>query len=496
MTLKFRRNYHIILLLVSVIVFFGIGLGSQRVIAYTTRPVAANTQPLANGGDITNPVALFDEGLVHSIQIQMAEEDYQKMLTTYQQIGVKDYFQADVVIDGVRVDEVGVRLKGHASLMTQVCRVRPGARQPEQPQPGEQAGLPPEAPEGRQPPPPQGNIPAGCKMPGAANNALSPDEISHLPLLIQFDRFVAGQTYQGYTAIAIRTGGTTSDPAMLQEPVTNAAYRLTDLPAPLTVYTGLQINAGEETLHVISEVIDEAYLARNFPDSSGVLYKALLGADVLTYKGADPSQYATSFSQKTRLGDADMAALIEFIRFINTTDDAEFARELPRYLDVDSFAAYLAINSLLVNMDSLVAGNGNNFYLYYNEADERMTLLFWDGNESLGAFSPERAVSLNPFYEQQGSYTPRNQSILITRFMAEPSFRVLYEDKLRLVYERIFSNGKMIAQAEQYIALVRAANAGSRLVALDDYNQAAENVLSFIRRRTEYLNTTELSSGQ
>ena len=54
----------------------------------------------------------------------------------------------------------------------------------------------------------------------------------------------------------------------------------------------------------------------------------------------------------------------------------------------------------------------------------------------------------------------------------------------------------MIAHAEQYIALVRAANAGSRLVALDDYNQAAENVLSFIRRRTEYLNTTELSSGQ
>ena len=90
-----------------------------------------------------------------------------------------------------------------------------------------------------------------------------------------------------------------------------------------------------------------------------------------------------------------MAALIEFIRFINNSDDSTFARELPNLLNIDSFATYLAINNLLVNVDSLVAGNGNNFYLYFNQANEKMTLLYWDGNESLGTFSTDRAVSFN-----------------------------------------------------------------------------------------------------
>ena len=138
---------------------------------------------------------------------------------------------------------------------------------------------------------------------------------------------------------------------------------------------------------MVSEVIDEAYLVRNFGETRGVLYKASLGANILTYRGANPSAYDTSFSQETRIGEADLAPLIEFIRFVNESDEAAFASDLARHLDVDAFATYLAINTLLVNLDSLVSGNGNNFYLYYNEANRRMTLLFWDGNESLGVFS-------------------------------------------------------------------------------------------------------------
>jgi spore coat protein CotH len=338
MSLRFKRYYPLLIIFAAVLVFLSVFAGRTRVIAYTTQPAAT---PTPAGANIDNPVALFDETIVHEIQINMDESDYRQMIRTYQQTGEKDSFHADITIDGVTIQDVGIRLKGHASLMAQVCVERPGGQRPEPAQPSEGQATRPARPE-----PSQGAaIPSGCKMPGVLDNARAPDEIEQLPLLIRFDKYLSGQTYQGYTSIAIRTGGVSDDAAMLQEPVTNSVYRLMGQPAPLTAYTGLRFNDGQEILYVVAEVIDEAYLARNFGETRDVLYKASLGAEVLTYKGADPSAYATSFSQETHVGESDLAPLIEFIRFINQSDDATFTRDLPRRFDVESFATYLAINT-------------------------------------------------------------------------------------------------------------------------------------------------------
>ena len=118
----------------------------------------------------------------------------------------------------------------------------------------------------------------------------------------------------------------------------------------------------DETLYVISELVNDEYLTEYFENDNGVLYKAELGS-TLSYEGEDPSSYAESFTQQTRVSDADLAPLIEFIRFINQADDETFANELPNYLDVDAFATYLAFNVLLVNTDSLI-GMNNNYYSY------------------------------------------------------------------------------------------------------------------------------------
>jgi spore coat protein CotH len=383
-------------------------------------------------------------------------------------------------VDGVNIRDVGIRLKGHASLMAQVCVEWPGGQRPEPPQPP--AGQ--AARHARPEPPQDAAIPTGCKMPGVVDNGRAPAEVEQLPLLIRFDEYISGQTYQGYTAIAIRTGGVADDAAMLQEPVTNFVYRRVGQPAPLTAYTGLRFNEGAETLYVVSEVIDEAYLVRNFGETRGVLYKASLGANVLTYKGANPSAYDTSFSQETRVGEADLAPLIEFSRFLNEWDEAAFASDLPRYLDTDSFATYLAINTLLVNLDSLVSGNGNNFYLYYNEADQRMSLLFWDGNESLGAFSPAQAASMPLSLDARNE---ASQSILITRFLAQPAFRALYEAKLQSVYAQTFGSGEIMAQAERYTGLVSGANLERNVAGSSDYEAAAQKVRDFLSQRSNFL---------
>jgi hypothetical protein len=59
----------------------------------------------------------YDGPDFRNIQILISDADYEQMITTYQETGLKDYFHADVIIDGVRVNNVGLRLKGNAQSL-------------------------------------------------------------------------------------------------------------------------------------------------------------------------------------------------------------------------------------------------------------------------------------------------------------------------------------------------------------------------------------------
>lgn len=516
MSINFRRHYPILIVLVILVSILTIALGDLRVIAYTTQADATSTTTAMV--DYTNNIALFDDTVVHSIQVIMSEEDYDSMITTYQQTGEKEYFKADVIIDGVRINEVGVRLKGNASLRTALGG-RGGFNRPEngqQPNAGDRPEFPGngQMPEGfipgERPQPPEGfdpgempQLPENFQIPGAGQGQgvnegmrqqIPADQVK-IPFMIKFDEYEE-QTYQGHTAVSIRTYGTSYDASLLQEPVTNIAAQLADLPATETAYAGFKINGDEEMLYVISELVNEEYLAKYFENSNGILYKAELGS-TLSYQGEDPSSYANSFTQQTRVNDADLGPLIAFMRFIDQSDDATFERELPKYLDVDAFATYLAVNALLVNNDSMI-GMNNNYYLYYDDESEKITLLMWDANESLGKLrgSASSNVSLTDTQEMGGAIgrggAGGGQNAFLKRFMENKTFEALYEAKLRKVYEKVYVSGAMIETIEQYSTLIQAVNDEHNLVDITAYDQAVEKLKSFISQRIEYLQSTEL----
>ncbi|MBN1431073.1 MAG: CotH kinase family protein [Anaerolineae bacterium] len=535
MSLKLKRNYPLLVLLALVVVFLTLGVGNRRIVAYTVQGGSVVAQ---RGIDYTGGT-LFDDTVVHSIRILISDEDYQKMVTTYQETGEKDYFHADVIIDGVRVNDVGLRLKGNASLRTALGG-RGGGMAMEGREPGNAEGMggrgqrdaegsnwprfdPQNMPDAGEMPQPPGRgewpaFPDGGEMPdledmsgpvdgempdweqGARTFGSMPfgqdSDIAQVPFMIKFDEFISGQTYQGYANLAVRTYGTTPDASMLQEPITNFVFRLVGLPATRTAYVGVQINDEAEQLYTISEVINEDYLAEYFANSDGVLYKAELGSS-LAYQGEDPSAYSRSFTQQTRVNDADMAPLIEFVRFLDEADDTTFESELPDYLDVDSFATYLAINNLLVNTDSIV-GMNNNYYLYYDDVTDRFTLLMWDGNESLGKLGGGNNAATHDLYaasQSGGRGMGGGQNTLVKRFMANATFKALYEEKLKLVYQEAFLRGRINQKVEEYAVMIREANPQRNLVVLDTYEAAVTGVLSFIEQRRSYLSNTPLLGG-
>lgn len=526
MSLNLKRNYPVLIAFVLVIGFFLLVLGGQRVIAYTTDKDIKSSEE-QSGTDYTGETALFDDTVVHSIQVIMTDEDYDTMIATYQQTGEKDYFRADIIIDGIRINDVGIRLKGNSSLMTALG----GSGNMAGGMGGIPAGIDPDnLPEGFDPQnvPDPGNIPqrpGGGQAPagnGAQPGAGNPQDMGQapaagqmpdgfgmggmsstgqtgetkIPFLVKFDEFVSGQTYQGHTKLALRTYGASYDEAMLEEPLTNYVYTLMDLPATSTAYTGLQINNEAETFYVISEVVDDtAYLEKNLTNTNGVLYKAELGSS-LTYVDDNPSSYSEMFTQQTRVHDADMAPLIEFMKFLSESDDAAFAAELPERLDVDAFATYLAINTLLVNNDS-IAGMNNNYYLYYDDDADCFTLLYWDGNESLGGLGMGTSADSDLYFQNLQTVGGRGgigggQNILLERFIANPDFLNLYEEKLVEVYETAFVSGALAEKTEELSALVRQADADRSLVNLENYEQSVSKIQTFITERMNYLDTTEL----
>ncbi|MBV6449417.1 MAG: hypothetical protein MHPDNHAH_00127 [Anaerolineales bacterium] len=506
MNLNFRRHYPILIVLVILVAILTLAIGDMRVIAYTTQTESTSTKEAMF--DYTNETALFDDSVVHSIQVIMSEDDYDSMIATYQQTGEKEYFKADVIIDGVRVNEVGIRLKGNASLRTAVGGDG-GFGNGNRPEGGQFNGQPPEGfdPNNR-PQPPQGFNPQD--MPQAGENIQIPeagqgqdrgglgggqqasaDQVK-IPFMIKFDEY-EDQTYQGYTTVSIRTYGISYDESNLQEPVTNAAARLAGIPATETAYAGFKINDEEERLYVISELVNEEYLAKHFENADGILYKAEFGA-TLSYQGEDPSSYANSFTQQTRVNDADLAPLIDFMRFIEQADDATFESDLPKYLDVDAFATYLAINALLVNNDSLI-GMNNNYYLYYDDESGQFTVLMWDANESLGKLRGSATADISLTQTQEiGGRGGRGggQNALLKRFMANETFKALYEAKLQEVYETVYVSGAMTDTIEQYSTLIHSVNDERNLVDITAYDAAVEKIKNFIEQRMEYLGSLEL----
>ena len=189
-----------------------------------------------------------------------------------------------------------------------------------------------------------------------------------------------------------------------------------------------------------------------------------------------------------------MAPLIEFMRFLTESDDAAFASELAGRLDINSFAAYLAINNLLVNTD-WIAGMNNNYYLYFNEETQQFTVLMWDANESMGGLGRgSESYSYDIYYKSvQGMRTPGGgKNLLVERFMANPDFLALYEEKVKQVYEQAFLSGFITQQAQTYAGLITELNDERSLVDMDAYSLALDRIISFVEQRQQYLGTTTL----
>ncbi len=345
MDIRIRRYYWVIILIVlsisSTVYFFG----DTVMIPYTTD--SGYVQKITTI-TIDNDVDLFDDSTIHEITIDMDWEDYGSLIETYEQTEEKEYFRTDIKIDGITIEDVGIRLKGNMGLQTTF-------------------------------------------------KGTSQIDTMQLPFLVKFDEYVDGQNYQGISEMCIRIG---SSDALLEEPLALYSHSISGAVVPEWSYASVKVSDLDPAYYVICENINENYLIKYFDDYDGVLYKA--GNFVsLTYKGDLQTDYMDDFDQKTQVNEADYAYLIEFLKFVSESSDEQFEGQLSDWVDVDALTTMMAVNDLVENSDSF-SGMNSNYYLYYNQDTEKFLILAWDMNLAFGAMMEHGDMQKGGAFDNMG----------------------------------------------------------------------------------------------
>lgn len=388
--------------LAVLLVFFS----DARVTPFVTSASAEDADTITE--NLPGTVGLYDTEAAHTFRIEYDQTDFDTMMKQYEKDGTKDYIEADLTIDGTYLNDVGIRLKGNSTL--QSLRGSgggpgggaggfggPGGRQGE----GQQA---PQQGQGQGQGQAQGQAQGGQQAAGGGMRAggggmaqydLSADRPEELPWLVKIDEYVEGRAYQGHREISLRPG--VDDQLPLNEALSLSLMADSDQPAEEFGFVDLTVNNRPAATRLMVENPSKDYVEQRVP-GDGVAYKARAGGS-FDYVGDDPTDYEKSFNQLNKKGSQDLAPVMRLLKWVDQASDEEFAADLHTYVDVDSFAQYVATQNLLLNFDDM-AGPGNNYVLWYDLGTKKFSVLGWDFNLTFSGDAtsgPDDSTSMGGF---------------------------------------------------------------------------------------------------
>ncbi|MDV6275518.1 CotH kinase family protein [Rhodococcus erythropolis] len=373
-----RQHWKLLVVFVAFVSVMTSVFGATRIRPYITGETAVIASEITE--NISGTVDLFDTSVSHQLSLEITDPEYNDMITSFQKGGDKKWITADVTIDGTFVNDASVRLKGNSTLMgVKGDGAMPGGEGFELPE-----GV--EMPEGMELPT---DFDPQDMMAGMGSMA-SADDPTSLPLLISFDENSEGRAYQGMTELSVRPGS----------PVVNEAMALsltadTDQPTQRYAYTVYSINDSATSTRLVLEHPDDTY-ANSLFESDGYLYKADANSR-FEYAGDDQTAYADQFKQINAVDNGNLQPIISFLKWMDAADSEEFDTHLTDWVDVESFARYVATQNLIANGDDM-SGPGQNYYLWYDLDTTEISVMSWDLNlamQGANTTGPHDSVSMS-----------------------------------------------------------------------------------------------------
>lgn len=190
-------------------------------------------------------------------------------------------------------------------------------------------------------------------------------------LKLKFDKFTEGQKFSGLERMTLNNNK--SDPAFMKQCITYSLFLKAGLPAPRCNFAHVTING--KTLGVFSHVesVKKRFLKRHFKDNSGALYEGTLS----DFREG----WTNTLEIKTNTKDTGRSA-IEGLTAALKEPDNKLVAALSKWLDVDQFIRFWAMETLVNHLDGY-AGNTNNFFVYHDPTTQKLVFLPWGVDATL-----------------------------------------------------------------------------------------------------------------
>ncbi|MCF8239385.1 MAG: CotH kinase family protein [Saprospiraceae bacterium] len=268
----------------------------------------------------------YDLSTIQTIEITFAESNWDQLLDA-QKAGDEEYIMAQSIsINGTVLDSVGVKYKG--------------------------------------------------------NSTYNANQVKN-PFHIELDTY-KDQDYEGYTDIKLSNAA--MDPSFLREVLSYQIIRQY-MAAPLSNFTNVYVNGQLIGLYSNSEAVSKKFVKKHFYSKDNAFIKCNPPGGAgpqsndlpnLVYLGQDSASYVDAYELKSDIGWSDLIDLCDTL--------ANHTAAIEQILDVDRAIWMLALDNVLVNLDSYIGAFAQNYYLYRDDSG-RFNPVIWDLNESFGRFS-------------------------------------------------------------------------------------------------------------
>ncbi|HEX4945986.1 MAG TPA: CotH kinase family protein [Blastocatellia bacterium] len=279
------------------------------------------------------------------------------------------------------------------------------------------------------------------------------------PFKIDLNKYDKSAHFHGQTMLVLNNN--IMDSSQMRETIAYPLFRAAGLPASRTGYAKVYLTvSGLHSreylgLYTLVEYVNEEFLTQHFGNGDGLLLKPEGAPGGVPYLGESWDNYKERYDPKSGLkgkeSEKAQRQLIEFTKLVNEGSDADFTKKIGDYLDVDAFTRFLAVNTLIANLDSILA-MGHNYYIYLNPATNKFVFFPWDLDLSFAGFpmggSAEQQLDLSIDHPHSGT------NKLIERLLAMDEVKKQYYGHLQSLLKTSFNPAqleKQIAAAEQLI---------------------------------------------
>lgn len=377
-----------------------------------------------------------------TIDIVADESEWQQMLDNAMS---EQYIMVDVAVNGTKFSNVGIRPKGNNSLQQ-----------------------------------------------------VASSDSDRYSFKIKFDEYADGQTCFGLDMLVLN--GMLGDATYMKEYTTFDMMKEMGVSTPYFGYAMITLNGEDWGLYFALEAYNDSYKQRISGDESGNLYnvKSASGEDFghddhdtdeknpperqdsefrenaensqsrgfgrggmgggmgasssggsLVYTDNESSSYSAIFGNAVGngSGEEDYQKVIAALKALNNGEKIE------EYFDVDEILRYLAVHTVVVNLDSYSSGMAQNYYIY--EYDGVLQILPWDYNYAWGAFqSGSSSAVVNFPVDTPVSGAEMTERPLIAKLFENEEYLERYHKYLSELLEKYFEDGSFEKKIDELNALI------------------------------------------